>query len=144
MGIRRLRWTCCHFSLHCGSDAGCSDRRVTVFRLEGQKGDGEPQLFFVSLSFIFKLQCRLPWPWVHLNLQNLTLSSINLYIRPSGTCIELFKQPLVRRIICREILPFFFFTCRVCTNLFFFFLFLDRLVTKIEALSFCCFFFFFV
>ena len=32
--------------------------------------------FFVSLhwmsSFIFKLRCRLPWPWVHLNLQKLT------------------------------------------------------------------------
>ena len=32
--------------------------------------------FFVSLhwmsSFIFKLQCRLPWLWMHLNLQKLT------------------------------------------------------------------------
>ena len=50
--------------------------------------------FFVSLSFIFKLRCKLSWPWVHLNLQNLTLSSINLYIRPSGACIELYKLSL--------------------------------------------------
>ena len=57
MGIRRLRWTCCHFSLHCGSDAGCSNRRVTAFRLEGQKGDGEPPFFcFSALNVIFYFQ----------------------------------------------------------------------------------------
>ena len=49
--------TCCHFSLHCGSDAGCSNRRVTAFRLEGQKVDGEPLFFcFSALNAIFYFQ----------------------------------------------------------------------------------------
>ena len=71
--------------------------------------------FFVSLhwmsSFIFKLWCRLPWLWMHLNLQNLTLSSINLYIRPSGACIELYKLSLSgwNNTISVEKLCFFFF-----------------------------------
>ena len=67
--------------------------------------------FFVSLSFIFKLRCRLPWLWMHLNLQNLTLSSINLYIRPSGACIELYKLSLSgwNNTISVEKLCFFFF-----------------------------------
>ena len=131
MGIRRPRWTCCHFSLYCGSDAGCSNKRVTTFRLEGQKGDGEPP-FFVSLSFIFKLRCRVLWPWMHLNLQNLTLSSINLYIRPSGACIELYKLSLSgwNNTISVEKLCFFFF--------------FDRLEIKIEAFSLYWFFFFLV
>ena len=57
MGVRRPRWTYCHFRLHCGSDAGCSDRIVTAFRLEGQKGDGEPPFFcFSPLNSIFYFQ----------------------------------------------------------------------------------------
>ena len=81
--------------------------------------------FFVSLhwipSFIFKLRCRLPWPWVHLNLQNLTLSSINLYIRPSGACTELYKFSLSgwNNTISVEKLCFFFLFFLVLTFFFF-------------------------
>ena len=41
-------WTCCHFRLFSPLHTGCSVRRMTAFRLEGQKVGAEPS-FFVSL-----------------------------------------------------------------------------------------------
>ena len=71
MGDCRRCWTSYHFSLHCGSDAGCSDRRVTAFRLEGQKGDGEPPFFcFSALNVIFYFQTSVQ--------TSLTLSAFEL------------------------------------------------------------------
>ena len=38
-------WTCYHFRLFSPLYAGCSVRRVTAFRLEGQKVSSEPPFF---------------------------------------------------------------------------------------------------
>ena len=50
-------WTCCHFRLFSPLYAGCSVRRVTAFRLEGQKVGDEPPFFcFSALNAIFYFQ----------------------------------------------------------------------------------------
>ena len=71
-----------------------------------------------------------------LNLQNLTLSSTNLYIRPAGVCIELCKHSLSGRYNVQRFF-FFFFPQYALFVLIFFFFFFDKLDIKIEAFSLC-------
>ena len=87
-----LLWFFCSF---CNSG---SNKAAPVFRLKDQEVGGEPpsstSLHWMS-SLIFKIRCRLPWFWVHLSLQNLTLNFSCFHVN----IIFFFTGQLVYRLL---------------------------------------------